>query len=75
MAVTTLLTHTTLMGFVGLVTGETGRLCLLKFSIEMTGFASSNTVYSDEGKACNVVLKKELYIPTLFIVAIAAIFT
>lgn len=73
MAFTTLLAHAALMGFLGFMAGEAGGIGLLKFGIQMTGFAGSDTVYADQGKTGDIMLEKELYIPSLFIVAITAI--
>jgi hypothetical protein len=74
-AVTTLLTHASLMWLIILMTREAGGIRLLKFSTEMAGFTSGNTMYSDQGKACNVMFEEELDIPALFIVTISTILT
>lgn len=39
----------------------------------MTGFTSGDAVDANQGKTRNVMLEKELHIPTLFIVAITTI--
>lgn len=72
-ALTALLTHTALVRFFVFMAGEAGGFGLLKLCIQVAGFTSGNAVEADQGKTGNVMLEKELHVPSLFIVAITAI--
>lgn len=74
-AIATQLTHFSFMGVVFFMTGEALDRCLWIDRIEMTGFTGGDAMDPDQWKACDVVLKKELFSPAFFIVAVTAILT
>ena len=74
-AAAALLAHATLVGFIGFMARETGGFGLLEFGIQMAGFTSRHTMNTYQRETGDVMFEKELYVPALFIMTIAAIFT
>jgi hypothetical protein len=75
MAITTLLTHAFLMHIIRLVAGETLDIGFLELAAQVAQLTGSHTVDADEWKTGNVMFKKDLLIPRLFVMAIAAVLT
>jgi hypothetical protein len=71
-AVTALFTHTALMGLV-FVTRQAGWIGFLELSIKVARFTSSDTVNTYQGETGDIVLEKQLHVPALLVMAIAAI--
>lgn len=72
-AIAAVFTHPAFVDIFRTVAGETGDIGLLILRVQMTGFTGCDAMNADQGKTGDIVFEKDLLVPAVFVMAIAAV--